>query len=191
MNNGMATDAIQKEITTYIEQQMFLLTKNTDVKTIEQMIQQNVNDKRQSAQSTIDFYDRLMLNIAYFEDNKTAWKQVIIVTYGAGKVPKISTIESELLAQQMRIRQDVAEKMDDYTKAFHNQYAALNVTDEDVIYDYAYASLQHTLRIDFLTHITVNKATILTKGDMEETLKMMDGYIAYYADQFVNHMELT
>ncbi|ATP41161.1 DNA helicase [Solibacillus sp. R5-41] len=187
----MLTDSIQKEITTYIEQQIFLLTKNADVKTFEQVIQQNVNDKRQSAKSTVDFYDRLMLNIAYFEDNKTAWKQMIIETYGAGQVPKISTIESELMAQQMRIRQDVAEKMDDYTKAFHKQYEALNVTDEEVIYDYAYASLQHTLRIDFLTHITVNEAMILTKGNMEETLKMIDGYIAYYADQFVNQMELT
>lgn len=187
----MPIDSIQKEITTYIEQQMFLLTKNADVKTFEQAIQNNVNDKRQSAKSTVDFYDRLMLNIAYFEDNKAAWRKLIHETYGAGQVPKITTIESELMAQQMRIRHDVAEKMEDYTKAFHKQYETLNVTDEDVIYDYAYASLQHTLRIDFLTYITVNKASILTKGNMEETLKMMDDYIAYHADQIVNHMELT
>ncbi|MEG0439640.1 DNA helicase [Solibacillus cecembensis] len=187
----MTTDPIQKEITTYIEQQLYMLTKNADVKSFEQVIQQNVNDKRQSARSTVDFYDRLMLNIAYFVENKAAWGKLIDETYGAGQVPKITTIENELMAQQMRIRQDVAEKMEDYTKAFHQQYEALNVTDEDVIYDYAYASLENTLRIDFITHITVNNATILTNGNIEETLKMMDGYIAYYADQFVNQMKLT
>ncbi|MEK4426286.1 DNA helicase [Solibacillus sp. FSL K6-1523] len=187
----MTTNSIQKEITTYIEQQLFHLTQKAQLTTFEQAIQQNVNEKRNSAKSTEDFYDRLMLNIAYFVDNKVAWGKLIGETYGAGQVPKIATIESELMAQQMRIRQDIAEKMDDYTKAFHQQYVALKVTDEDVIYDYAYASLEHTLRIDFLTYITVNKATILTKGNIEETLKMMDGYIAYYADQFVNQMKLT
>lgn len=187
----MPIDSIQKEITTYIEQQMFLLTKKAEVQTFEQVIQQNVNDKRESAKSTVDFYDRLMLNIAYFQDNKVAWEKLIRETYGAGQVPKMTTIENELMAQQMRIRHDVAEKMEDYTKAFHQQYEALNVTDEDVIYDYAYASLQHTLRIDFLTYITASKASILTKGNMEETLTMIDGYIAYHADQIVNQMELT
>lgn len=191
MKASMATNAIQKEITTFIEQQLFLLTEHVDGKKFEQVIQENVTEKRKSANSTIDFYDRLMLNIAYFVDNKTAWEKLIIDTYGAGEVPKITQVESELMAQQMRIRHDVAEKMDAYTEAFHKQYDALTVTDEDVIYDYAYASLEHTLRIDFLTHITVNEATIFTKGNIEETLKMMNGYIAYFADQFVNQMELT
>lgn len=191
MKASMATNAIQKEITTFIEQQLFLLTEHVDGKKFEQVIQENVTEKRKSANSTIDFYDRLMLNIAYFVDNKTVWEKLIIDTFGAGKVPKIAHVESELMAQQMRIRHDVAKKIDAYTEAFHNQYEALTVTDEDVIYDYAYASLEHTLRIDFLTHITVKKATILTTGNIDETLKMMNGYIAYYADQFVNQMELT
>lgn len=187
----MTTDQIQKEITTYIEKVLFFLTNKTEVKQFEQMIQQNVNQKRESATSTEDFYDRLMLNIAYFVDNKTAWTQIVRDTYGSGSLPKVSFIENELMAQQMRIRNDVAEKMDDYKEAFHKQYKELNVSDEDVIYDYAYASIEHTLRIDFLTYVTIKSAETLTKGNIDETLKMMDGYIAYYADQIVNQMTLS
>lgn len=187
----MTTDQIQKEITTYIEKVLFFLTNKTEVKQFEQMIQQNVNQKRESATSTEDFYDRLMLNIAYFVDNKTAWTQIVRDTYGSGSLPKVSFIENELMAQQMRIRNDVAEKMDDYKEAFHKQYKELNVSDEDVIYDYAYASIEHTLRIDFLTYVTIKNAETLTEGNIEETLKMMDGYIAYYADQIVNQMTLS
>lgn len=187
----MTTNQIEKEITAYIENALFLLTTKVDAKQFEQVIQQNVTQKRESATSTEDFYDRLMLNIAYFVDNKTAWTQIIRDTYGLGKVPKISYIESELMAQQMRIRNDVAVKMDDYKQAFHKQYKTLNVSDEDVIYDYAYASVEHSLRIDFLTQAAVNKATILAQGNIDDTLKIMDGYIAYFADQFVNKMTLN
>ena len=95
------------------------------------------------------------------------------------------------MAQQMQNRNDVAEKMDDYKEAFHKQYKALKVSDEDVIYDYAYALVEHSLRIDFLTQITVNKATVLTLGNIDDTLKLIDGYMAYYADQFVNKMTLS
>lgn len=186
----MTTDQIQKDITAYIEKTLFLLTAKVDVKQFEETIQQNVTQKRESATSTEDFYDRLMLNIAYFVDNKTAWTKIVRESYGLGQVPKISYIESELMAQQMRIRNDVAEKMDDYKLAFHKQYKALNVSDEDVIYDYAYASVEHSLRIDFLTYVTVNKATILTQGNIDDTIKILDGYLAYFADQFVNKMKL-
>lgn len=187
----MMTDSIQKDIAAYIEKQLFQLTSKADVKDFEQVIQQNINQKRESAKSTEDFYDRLMLNIAYFVDNKTAWANLVRNTYGAGNMPKMSFVENELLTQQMRIRNEVGQKIDDYTNAFHKQYTALNVTDEDVIYDYAYASMEHTLRIDFLTVISMNNAEILTQGIIDETLKLIDGYIAYYADQFVNQMKLS
>ena len=61
----MTTDQIQKDITAYIEKTLFLLTAKVDVKQFEETIQQNVTQKRESATSTEDFYDRLMLNIAY------------------------------------------------------------------------------------------------------------------------------
>ena len=91
----------------------------------------------------------------------------------------------------MQIRNSVAEKMDDYTKAFHQQYETLKVEDEDVIYDYAYASVEHALRVDFLTLVCANKATILAQGNIDETLKTMDGYVAYFTDQIVNKMTLS
>lgn len=188
----MTNEQHQQKITQFIEQQLFQLTKNTDVKQLEQTIQKNTTMKRESSTSKQDFFDRLMLNITYFVENKTAWATIFKETYGAGNVPKISYLENELMAQQMRIRQYVSEKMDEYKDAFHKQYEALNVTEDAVIYDYAYASVEHSLRFDFLTFITLQQqAHLLTEGDLAETLKMIDGYIAYYTDQFVNQMELA
>ncbi|MEK4229988.1 DNA helicase [Solibacillus sp. FSL H8-0538] len=188
----MINEQLQKNITKYIEQQFFHLTAKADVKQLEQTIQKNITMKKESSTSQEDFYDRLMLNITYYVENKAAWTKVFTDTYGTGSVPKISYIENELIAQQMRIRQFVSEKMDDYKKVFHSQYKALKVTEDAVIYDYAYASVEHSLRFDFLTYVTLQKeATLLAEGDVRATLKMIDGYIAYYADQFVNKMELV
>ncbi|MGN7476677.1 DNA helicase [Solibacillus silvestris] len=187
----MTAEKIQKDITTYIEKAIHLLSSQADPKKFEAIIQQNINDKRESSTSTIDFYDRLMLNMAYFVENKMAWTDLVRSAFTAGEVPDVKYIENELMAQQMRIRNSVAEKMDDYKKAFHQQYEELKAEDEDVIYDYAYASVEHALRVDFLTLVCAKKAAILTKGDIEETLKMMDGYMAYYTDQIVNKMTLS
>ena len=183
--------AVQKDIATYIEKALFLLSSKADPQKFQTMIQQNINDKRESSTSTIDFYDRLMLNMAYFVENKMAWTELVRSTFNGGEVPTVSFIENELMAHQMQIRNSVAEKMDDYTKAFHQQYEALKVEDEDVIYDYAYASVAHALRVDFLTLVCAKKATILAQGDIEETLKTMDGYVAYFTDQIVNKMTLS
>lgn len=188
----MASEQLQTKITKYIEQQFFHLTAKADPKQFEQTIQKNISMKKDSSASQEDFYDRLMLNITYYVENKAAWTKIFKDTYGSGHVPKISYIENEVMAQQMRIRQFVSEKMEDYKKMFHSQYKALNVTEDAVIYDYAYASVEHSLRLDFLTYITIQKeATLLLEGDITETLKMIDGYIAYYADQFVNQMKLV
>lgn len=187
----MTAEKTQKDITTYIEKTLYLLSSKADPKKFETMIQQNINGKRDSATSTIEFYDRLMLNMAYFVENKMAWTDLVRSTFKNGEIPNVAYVENELMAQQMRIRNNVAEKMDDYTKAFHQQYKALNVEDEDVIYDYAYASVEHALRIDFLTLACAKNATILAQGAIEETLKIMDGYMAYYTDQIVNKMTLA
>ncbi|WP_225231249.1 DNA helicase [Solibacillus faecavium] len=187
----MTAENIQKDIATYIEKALFLLSSKADPQKFEKIIQQNINDKRESSTSTIDFYDRLMLNMAYFVENKMAWTDLVRATFTAGELPTVSYIENELMVHQMQIRNSVAEKMDDYTKAFHQQYEALKVEDADVIYDYAYASVEHGLRVDFLTLICANKATLLAQGDIDETLKTMDGYIAYFTDQIVNKMTLS
>ncbi|WP_230199403.1 DNA helicase [Bacillus ndiopicus] len=181
----------QQEVNSYIEELMFLLTQKADAAQFENTIQQNIATKKESATDEQDFFDRLMLNITYYVENKAAWVKILRDTYGQGQVPTVSYIESESLAQQMRIRQFVSEKMDDYTKMFHSQYKALNVTEEAVVYDYAYASVEHSLRFDFLTYLTIQpQANVLLDGDFEETLRVIEGYVAYYTDQFVNRMEL-
>lgn len=186
----MSNTIEQKQITQYIEQQVFQLVQKVDVAQFEETLKATIDQKRESASSLEDFYDRLMLNITYYVENKGAWHKLFEETYGQGIVPKMSQLESELMADQMRIRQQVAEQMDRYTEAFRKQYAALNVTEEDVVYDYAYASVEHSLRIDFLTAVTAKQVALLAQGDTTETVKMIDGYIAYYTDQLVNKMEL-
>ena len=181
----------QQQVNRYIEILMAQLTAKADVEQFEKTLKENIQSKKASAKDDIDYFDRLMLNITYFVENKAAWKKIMQDTYGKGEVPKITYIESEAIAQQMRIRQAISEKMDDYTKLFHSQYKALNVTEDAVAYDYAYASVEHSLRYDFLTYLTIQKdASKILEGDFEETLRIIEGYVAYYADQAVNQMEL-
>lgn len=181
----------QDAVNRYIELLFAKLTAKAQPQQMQQIIKQNIQTKKASAIDTIDFYDRLMLNITYFVDNKAAWQRLMRSTYGVNQVPKIGYVESEILAQQMQIRQDIAEKMDDYKKLFHAQYKALQVEEEVVVYDYAYASVEHSLRFDFLTLLTIDQnVQQVFGGEFEETLRIIEGYVAYYADQFVNKMEL-
>ncbi|WP_332646829.1 DNA helicase [Lysinibacillus sp. 54212] len=186
MNNQAGRDKNK-----YIEGLLAQLVAKADVKQFEKTIRNNILLKKQSAKDEQDYFDRLMLNITYFVENKAAWTKIIQQTFGQGIVPQREMVESEALAQQMRIRQFVAEKTEDYTKLFHSQYKALKVTEEAVVYDYAYASVEHSLRFDFLTYVTLQPdAIMLVQGDFDETVRIIDGYVAYYADQFVNGMEL-
>lgn len=189
--SGKVNNQTQQKINKYIEELMARLVAQGDENQFEKTIKDNLQLKKKSSKDEQDYFDRLMLNITYFVENKAAWTKMIQQTFGQGTVPKPEEIESEALAQQMRIRQFIAEKMDDYKKVFHSQYKALKVTEETVVYDYAYASIQHSLRFDFLTYVCMQSdASILLQGDLNETLRIMDGYVAYYADQFVNRMEL-
>lgn len=181
----------QDEVNRYVEILVAKLTKRANPQQFEAILKENIQTKKASATDETDFFDRLMLNITYFVENKAKWQQLMRDTYGKGTVPKMSYIESEIVAQQMQIRQNIAEKMDNYKKLFHSQYKALKVDAEAVIYDYAYASVEHSLRFDFVTLLTIQKdAEAVLAGDFEETLRVMDGYVAYYADQFVNQMKL-
>lgn len=181
----------QQKVNRYIEILFAQLTAKANVKQFEMRIKENIQTKKSSAKDEVDYFDRLMLNITYFVENKAAWDKIMRDTYGQGQVPKMSYVESEAMAQQMRIRQTIGEKMGDYTKLFHSQYKALQVSEEAVVYDYAYASVEHSLRYDFLTYMTIQKdAETLLAGDFEETLRVINGYVAYHADQAVNQMEL-
>lgn len=181
----------QQEMNRSIEILMHSLTKNASVEEFTKVIQQNIDTKRLSATSETDFMDRLMLNIAFFVENKKFWTTTVHEMIQTTTLMKPSSLQAKVIAEQMVIRESVAKQMDDYVKIFHDQYAALHVHAEDVIYDYAYASVEHSLRFDFLTNLLnqPNASTIL-HGDAEEVARIIDGYVAYYADQFVNQMAL-
>lgn len=181
----------QQEINRSIEVLMNNLTKNANVEQFTKIIQQNIDTKSLSATSETDFFDRLMLNIAYFVENKKYWVETLKGLINCNILPSVTSVEARVLEKQMVIRETITTQMDDYKTIFHNQYADLQVKSEDVIYDYAYASVEHSLRFDFISYLLKQtNAKSLLAGDAEEIIRIMDGYVSYYADQFVNQMEL-
>ena len=174
-----------------IELLFITLTKNAEIKKFQATLQQNINTKRLSSTTEQDFFDRLMLNIAYFAENKKTWAKILHTMLTSQERITRTSVEARALQEQMVIRESIATKMDDYKEIFHQQYETLNVTAEDVIYDYAYASVEHSLRFDFLSYIIEKNAVdSLKASDVEETIRIIDGYVSYYADQYVNQMEL-
>lgn len=181
----------QAEANKNIELLFVTLTKDTKVQEFEKTIQQNVNTKRLSSTTEQDFFDRLMLNIAYFAENKKVWHELLHTILTTEERITRTSIEARALQEQMVVRESIASKMDGYKDIFHNQYATLNIQAEDVIYDYAYASVEHALRFDFLSiMIEKNAVDLLKCAELEETIRIIDGYVSYFADQFVNQMEL-
>lgn len=181
----------QKKINDTIEMMFVQLVKNGNVDEFTKTMQQNIDTKRESSTSKIDFFDRLMLNIAYFVENKKAWEKMLSDILTTKVIPTKQAIATDALQYQMMIRESIANQTEAYKEQFHNQYEELNVSTEDVIYDYAYASVEHSLRYDFLSFMTMHpSAKQLLEGDAKESLRVIDGYVAYYADQFVNQMEL-
>lgn len=181
----------QQQVNKSIELLMHKLSSKGDKTKFEKIIQQNVDTKRLSATTEIDFYDRLMLNITFFVENKKVWDKLLRELFTVDVLPKPVSIETKTLQEQMVIRETISRQMEDYTEIFHKQYEQLNVTSEDVIYDYAYASVEHGLRFDFLNYLLFQpNAKDFFTGDCDETMRIIDGYVAYYADQMVNQMEL-
>ncbi len=174
-----------------IELLFVALIKDAEVKKFETTIQQNINTKRLSSTTEQDFFDRLMLNIAYFAENKKIWHEMIRTMLKSEERLTRTMIEAKALQEQMVVRESIALKMDGYKNIFHKQYETLNIQAEDVVYDYAYASVEHALRFDFLSYLIVkNSVDLLKAADLEETVRIIDGYVSYYADQYVNQMEL-
>lgn len=174
-----------------IELLFVALIKDAEVEKFETTIQQNINTKRLSSTTEQDFFDRLMLNIAYFAENKKIWHEMIRTMLKSEERLTRTMIEAKALQEQMVVRESIASKMDGYKNIFHKQYETLNIQAEDVVYDYAYASVEHALRFDFLSYlIEKNSVDLLKAADLEETVRIIDGYVSYYADQYVNQMEL-
>ena len=174
-----------------IELLFVALIKDAEVEKFETTIQQNINTKRLSSTTEQDFFDRLMLNIAYFAENKKIWHEMIRTMLKSEERLTRTMIEAKALREQMVVRESIASKMDGYKNIFHKQYETLNIQAEDVVYDYAYASVEHALRFHFLSYlIEKNSVELLKAADLEETVRIIDGYVSYYADQYVNQMEL-
>lgn len=167
------------------------LTKDAEVQKFETTIQQNINTKRLSSTTEQDFFDRLMLNIAYFVENKKVWNEILRTMLKSEERATRTLVEAKVLQEQMVVRESIASKVDDYKDIFHKQYDTLNIKAEDVVYDYAYASVEHALRFDMLSYIIEKNAVEIVKAaELEETVRIIDGYVSYYADQYVNQMEL-
>lgn len=182
----------QKQATNYIESALFYLVGRVNNKQFEKTIQNNIDVKRDSAKTTEAFWDSLMMNIVYFVENKNIWQKLIKEALAAKQLQKVSYYEDELLAQQMRIRQQLGEQLEQYNEQFHAQYKELNVTEEAILYDYAYHSVEHALVIDFLTLLALNaeQTSVLFEADATEVLHQIEGYIAYHVDALVQKMKL-
>ncbi|EAZ85060.1 hypothetical protein MKX57_15660 [Lysinibacillus sp. FSL M8-0216] len=176
----------------FIENVCNHLVRNMNITKVEEHFKETIAMQRNSATSAVDFWDMLMINMLYFTENEQAWEQEFLNMLNAKKWVKPSTLEEELLMHQMRIRQQVAEQMDTVKELFHQQYETEGMTEEAIIYDYAYSSAGHSMRMDLLTVLvsTPEQSQILFDADPLETIRVVNGYIAYHTDGLINKTKL-
>ncbi|MEG0259712.1 MAG: hypothetical protein RR595_02640 [Lysinibacillus sp.] len=190
MTQSMQTQDIANR---FIEKVCVHLTKKLDVEKLEQQFKETIDTKRQSASSKTQFFDTLMLNMLYFTENEQQWQKEFHRMLDSKSWMTQAQLEEELLMHQMRIRQQVAEQMDSMKEVFHQQYNKENMTEENIVYDYAYSAAAHSLRIDFLTVLvaTPQQSQLLFQADLTETMRIANGYIAYHVDALINKMQLV
>ncbi|MFJ7731592.1 hypothetical protein ACIQXF_06810 [Lysinibacillus sp. NPDC097231] len=176
----------------FIENVCYHLVRNMNVMSVEQHFKETIEMQRDSAQSQIDFWDRLMMNMLYFTENEQVWEHEFLKMLEKKEWLMPTVLEEELLMHQMRIRQQVAEQMDAAKELFHKQYETAGMTEEDIVYDYAYSSAGHSMRIDLLTVLvsTPEQSKILFNADPQETIRIINGYIAYHIDSIINKTKL-
>lgn len=182
----------QQQSNRLVERLFAQLTAKANIAELEQLIQKNITIKRRGVDEQA-FFDRLMLNLTYYQQNELTWKEISALVLSQKMPAKTSVIEDELLAAQMRIRQQVEEQKAQLIPLFHEQYNA-ELTTDIMIYDYAYASIAHALRIDFITLVTLQEASVqetLFAGEALATLAVIDGYVNYYADQHARQLTLV
>ncbi|WP_339258847.1 hypothetical protein [Lysinibacillus sp. FSL K6-3209] len=177
----------------FIENVCYHLVRNMDMEKVEQHFNQTIAMQRQSASSETDFWDRLMVNMLYFTDNEQVWENQLINMLEQKQWVKPEVLEEELLMHQMRIRQQVAERMEMAKELFHQQYDAEGLTEEAIIYDYAYSAAGHSMRMDLLSVLvsTPAQSKVLFDADPQETLRIINGYIAYHIDGLISKTNLT
>lgn len=181
----------QKQIAAWVEQGFYQLVKDAEVENFEKIIQAAIDDKQKDG-TTEMFCDRLMLNLAYYERNAAVWYTTFKMVLTGQLDFSTAVIETELLTGQMQARQEVEEQREVLIPIFHEEYEKKALTPEIIMYDYAYMSIAHALRVDFLTVCTMQEQReLLREGDATETLRVIDGYVQYYADQFARQLTLT
>ncbi|MFJ8516508.1 hypothetical protein [Lysinibacillus xylanilyticus] len=176
----------------FIENVCNHLVRNMDITKVEEHFKETLEIQRKSAQSQIDFWDMLMMNMLYFTENEQVWEKEFLKMLEKKEWLKTTALEEELLMHQMRIRQKVAEQMDAAKELFHKQYETNNVTEEDIVYDYAYSSAGNSMRVDLLTVLvsTPEQSKVLFNADPQETIRIINGYIAYHTDGLINKTKL-
>jgi len=113
----MAQEAANK----FIENVCNHLVRNMNITKVEEHFKETFTMQRQSAATSMDFWDMLMINMLYFTENEQAWEQEFLNMLQAKEWLKPSALEEELLMHQMRIRQQVAEQLDAAKNLFHKQ----------------------------------------------------------------------
>jgi len=184
----MAQDAANK----FIEKVCNHLVRNMNISKVEQHFKETIAMQRESAQSQFDFWDRLMVNMLYFTENEQVWENEFLKMLANKEWLKPAVLEEELLMHQLRIRQQVAEQIDEAKELFHKQYESDGLIEEDIIYDFAYSSAGHSMRMDLITVLvtTAEQSKLLFDANPQETIRIVNGYIAYHTDQLINRTKL-
>lgn len=177
----------------FIEKVCNHLVRNMNITKVEQHFKETLAIQRESAMSQKAFWDMLMMNMLYYTENEQAWEREFLKMLEQKEWLKPGQLEEELLMHQMHIRQQVASQMDDATELFHKQYETENLTEEDIVYDYAYSSAGHSMRMDLLTVLvsTPEQSKVLFDADPVETIRIVNGYIAYHTDGLINKTKLV
>ncbi|WP_341299752.1 hypothetical protein MHB44_14555 [Lysinibacillus sp. FSL H8-0500] len=182
----------QEAANTFIENVCNHLVRNMNITKVEQHFNETIAMQRASAATQHDFFDMLMVNMLYFTENEQAWEQVFLNMLQTTQWLTPAALEEELLMHQMRIRQQVATQMETAKELFHQQYVSEAMTEEAIIYDYAYSAAGHSMRMDLLTVLASmpEQSKILFDADPQETIRIVNGYIAYHTDGLINKTNL-
>lgn len=181
------------QIKNYINETLNQLTKNVNSKLFENQFKKNIEQKKRSASSESQFFIQLLLNIDYFKANKQAWEKVFRETFSNKKLSKVSYIENELLAEQMRIRQRLHEQRNEYIKKIQLLLSESNSANvlEQLIKEYVQVSIEHSLRIDLLTILSMNEqSTVLFDENFEELKEYLDNRINEQVEQISSKLNL-
>ncbi|MEK5232532.1 hypothetical protein MHB42_12270 [Lysinibacillus sp. FSL K6-0232] len=182
----------QEAANAFIENVCNHLVRNMNITKVEAHFNETIAMQRASATTQQDFWDMLMVNMLYFTENEQAWEQLFLKMLQTKQWLTPAALEEELLMHQMRIRQQVATQMETAKELFHQQYQTAEITEEAIIYDYAYSSAGHSMRMDLLTVLvsTPKQSKLLFEADPEETIRIVNGYIAYHTDGLINRTKL-